>query len=410
MGLLGLACICSTIVVVDGPLIQRASGIIPVPNSAVMLLNVTMTPEIPHTATGGWVTPEEAGYGNVGLVFNNTIITANGTAPTLVEGLTGYRYFYDAIYGWRYNSPLGGVISGCAGECQAKMRAPAMFPVDCKTDSLPVDFNIIYTAAGRDQESHPPLESDAFAVATRLLVDGQESISLFAAFATINNNFTGTLQYRTCIFRAGIGEYSISIQDDQIMMESLENPTFVAFANNTDVDHTFSQAVGGYPSTLSGIVNSMIVDMDSLVTYYRTNVTHGPLEPFLDGTLCQQFAYGNGDFFNEYSDPFDFVANRMNRLMVYMGGAIASHHDADYYNTHYMDPGLSAHTVINGAVQGMVNVYHTTYWWFLGAALIELLCIAVVGLTYWGWWRMGRPVSLSPLEIAKVTPSSARSK
>ncbi|KAF2483167.1 hypothetical protein BDY17DRAFT_142652 [Neohortaea acidophila] len=403
MGLLGFACICSTIVVVDGPLIQRASGVIPVPSSAMVPLNVTMTPEIPHSATGGWVTTTQAGRAKYnGLVFNETIITANGTAPNLVQGILGLSSFYHATDQWRYNSPLGGVIRGCPGRCLAKLEAPAMFPVDCKTGSLPVDFHIIYpNTSSVAEQSTPPLESDSFATATRLVANGQESISVFAAFGDIQDNGTGTLHYRTCIFRSGIGSYDISIENDQIVMESLQNPRFVAFANNTAVDNSMSKTVGGHPSTLAGISSSMKTEMDSLVSFYRDSSFSGTLEPFLDGLLSQQFAIPS-PYFNSYSDPFDFLVNRMNRLMVYLGGAIASSNDAAYYNTYYMDPGLSPHTVINGAVQGMVSVYHTTYYWFLGAALIELSCIAVVALTYWGWWRMGRPVSLSPLEIAKA--------
>ena len=39
---------------------------------------------------------------------------------------------------------------------------------------------------------------------------------------------------------------------------------------------------------------------------------------------------------------------------------------------------------------------------FLAAALLELICIGLVLPTYVGWWKLGRSVSFSPLEIAKV--------
>jgi hypothetical protein len=48
------------------------------------------------------------------------------------------------------------------------------------------------------------------------------------------------------------------------------------------------------------------------------------------------------------------------------------------------------------------NVYETKPEWLAGAfAVIVIACLSIVP-TYWGWWRLGRPVSMSPLEIAKA--------
>jgi hypothetical protein len=47
-------------------------------------------------------------------------------------------------------------------------------------------------------------------------------------------------------------------------------------------------------------------------------------------------------------------------------------------------------------------VYHTT--WSIAAAAIAVSILGVVSTLplYWGWWRLGRSVTLSPLEIAKA--------
>jgi hypothetical protein len=48
------------------------------------------------------------------------------------------------------------------------------------------------------------------------------------------------------------------------------------------------------------------------------------------------------------------------------------------------------------------NVYKTQPQWLAGAfALIVIACLSIMP-TYWGWWLLGRPVSMSPLEIAKA--------
>lgn len=48
------------------------------------------------------------------------------------------------------------------------------------------------------------------------------------------------------------------------------------------------------------------------------------------------------------------------------------------------------------------TVYEIQPSWLTGAfVLIVITCLSIMP-TYWGWWRLGRPVSMSPLEIAKA--------
>jgi hypothetical protein len=48
------------------------------------------------------------------------------------------------------------------------------------------------------------------------------------------------------------------------------------------------------------------------------------------------------------------------------------------------------------------TVYKAQPEWLAAAfVLIVVACLSILP-TYWGWWRLGRPVSMSPLEIAKA--------
>jgi hypothetical protein len=48
------------------------------------------------------------------------------------------------------------------------------------------------------------------------------------------------------------------------------------------------------------------------------------------------------------------------------------------------------------------TVYQTQVGWVAGAFLLIILaCLSIIP-TYWGWWNLGRPVTMSPLEIAKA--------
>ena len=96
MGILSLACIFSVVVVIDGPLLQRASTVISAPiTDRTVPLKVSITPQIPHDYTGSW-TPWEA---PVSPMFNDTLPSINGPVSNHIEGIPtrlGYAE-YDSI-------------------------------------------------------------------------------------------------------------------------------------------------------------------------------------------------------------------------------------------------------------------------------------------------------------------------
>lgn len=73
-----------------------------------------------------------------------------------------------------------------------------------------------------------------------------------------------------------------------------------------------------------------------------------------------------------------------------------------------LDPGLPVNTTTTGYRIGHHNVFHTDLRWFAAAAAVEIFCIALILPTYFGYWRLGRKVSFSPLEIAKVNSNASR--
>lgn len=72
-----------------------------------------------------------------------------------------------------------------------------------------------------------------------------------------------------------------------------------------------------------------------------------------------------------------------------------------------IDLGLPVHRTVTGYRTGNHAVFHTEYVYFIAAAVVEFLCLACILPTYWGWWKLERDVSFSPLEIAKVRHSFA---
>jgi hypothetical protein len=51
------------------------------------------------------------------------------------------------------------------------------------------------------------------------------------------------------------------------------------------------------------------------------------------------------------------------------------------------------------------SIYITDFRYMIGAAALSIASILATSLCFWGWWQLGRTVSLSPLEIAKAFDS-----
>ena len=114
LGLLGLACIFSTIVVIDGPLLQRASTVMSAPKEpSPVPLDVTIAPELPTDWSGWRVDNKDFGLQGIqSWEFNTTIPTWNGSASNLIGSVSPRNL--SPI--WYDDRPLSSIVRGCHGE------------------------------------------------------------------------------------------------------------------------------------------------------------------------------------------------------------------------------------------------------------------------------------------------------
>lgn len=403
-GLLGLACIFATIVVIDGPLLQRASTTVTIPNTATVPLSVSMAPELPRGFTGIWIPDSDLGtaFVRTSNAFNATVPTVDGSSSNHIAP-DAYPNRTSALPQFANSAPIPGAVSGCPGGCQAKIRAPALFPFACKVHEVSSDVHIQYNvSAAQAFDIAAPLAAQGLVINPSLLTGPDEAINLITGFATLDDDCTGTFRWKVCSFVPGIGEYSVLIQNDNIIMTDLANPEFVAYANNSATDHTWSTAELAYPSTLGGVAALVIVLWESFAAYYTQDHQIEYINNNLPTVLTFQSTFHNNSEGGCYSyrDPYDTIVNSMNKLMFYFGAAAAQ--ESLQYLEDRLDAGLSTENTAVGSVIGDISVYRTNYWFFLGAAVVEVICIALILPTFWGWWKMGRPVSFSPFEVARA--------
>ena len=295
---------------------------------------------------------------------------------------------------------LESVVRGCDSTCKAKIRAPALAVTACTTHVIPVNYSdavpLRQYAFG---EIAPPLDQNAFLIALSLTQDQSEKLNLVTGYAT-TSDCAGTFNYTACTLESAIGEYDISVTNNAATLDSPANPTIIALANDTQINSTYDPIIQSYRSTLGGI---LAYHLDSWSSQVVLNQVRGQIS----GTTYAQRVYDqyvletSGDC-PSFADPmYDSIAS-IKKLMVYAGALAAREHIS--WLEPRMDPNLvdAINSTITGYLVGDQNVFHADYRFFIAAVLVELVCIALVVPTYWGWWKLGRPVSFSPLEIAKV--------
>ena len=91
--------------------------------------------------------------------------------------------------------------------------------------------------------------------------------------------------------------------------------------------------------------------------------------------------------------------------LLFRTGFYAAQHLNETYLKSQIDGGLEVNYNVNGTYNHAVNVYKSDMSYFGGAVAVQTLTIGLILLTYYGWWRLGRHVSFSPLEVAKVGTS-----
>jgi len=102
----------------------------------------------------------------------------------------------------------------------------------------------------------------------------------------------------------------------------------------------------------------------------------------------------------QYRDPLDYVIRRINMLMFSL--SIAPSIDNRNMN---IDPNNGSVTVESPipAKQYSVSLHYKTDKGFMFGALASILvCVLCVLPSYWGYWQLGRDVTLGPFEIANA--------
>jgi Protein of unknown function (DUF3176) len=356
-----------------------------------------------------------AGFSGVIAAISHDIFGTVYLTPSFIQILQTYTT----------QSPIYLDLDGC----------PSTSNVSCATTLTGVGFQ--YTCkASRSGLQTPFSSNNNSAVQPTNTVfqvdfqDGDWSIILNTSWQD-TKGYTGlVVANRSCTLVPALVEYPVNVTQRTV---TLRSPTSTVnwTADSTGMDENSLQVdkvlkilpmpdydkperLSGSHSTLGGISLAFSTLFDSSINL-ESDITNYGADVSVQGAFAvpyAQFPQGttNEDFLNNtYSSPMDELLADIRDIMFRSSVAIVEHKVADYVwtdGTFLQDAQGSNVPSQNITNSGEYRIYHTVYKTntLILRIVVGLMVVALLAIMplFWGFWRLGRKVSMSPLELAKA--------
>ncbi|KAE8453901.1 hypothetical protein EG329_007677 [Mollisiaceae sp. DMI_Dod_QoI] len=381
---IALGSIAVTVLVIDQPLIQRASSVVTVPKRFPVNVTASIAPEIPWGFTA-----YETGRGETSWLMTQPMTAA----------------FND----FNSQTPIQSGFSGCTDTCKGYVEAGGLAAMCNATVGLVDNLPAV-------EQSTSPF-SVSFSVHEASENITQSTYILMNVAYTNNSNLSecsGTLTQRTCYLAPATLRYPITLTGDTLTIgDTVGNATIQSFQpsaaaassnmSNTDVSSEYVYW------TIAGLYLSATSLFSSNATY--TN--GGAISTYLNlpDTLSNQFiitpkqnlsglqgSYNLSvphDCNQNWTDPTSHILTSLNAIAFRVSLSAATF---PYRNT--SKPPQAQ--VITMEQTSNINVYHSEYRFLIASTILATVCALLVLPSFLGWWDLGRRVSLSPVETAKA--------
>ncbi len=115
--------------------------------------------------------------------------------------------------------------------------------------------------------------------------------------------------------------------------------------------------------------------------------------------LSTQFFAGTGEIpqgcNGNWSDPTPYMLSALNQVAFRVSLAARAF---PYRNT----SSPPAPQALNMTQISTINVFHSDYRFLAASTTLSFVCVVLIAPTFFGWWALGRSVSLNPIETAKA--------
>ncbi|KAI5270067.1 hypothetical protein E4T47_06516 [Aureobasidium subglaciale] len=377
----------------------------------------------------------------------------NNTMP--VTGVFGDRsaqvsylhpwFNQDAEKWYRTNGVFQNSYTRCNGNCIFDIEGTG-FEIDCSTQKSPMDYG---QAAARDVDYlvhgtiNETVNYNLFNIVFEPVygltgIDGDYArilMNITSTTATVNDtseifSCPGTITQHSCVLRPAIIRYPVTVEDNT--MTGAKNPAAVNFVSNLYLGYN-SSSFGGQVSSGGSLEYNATrkqqddfvvmryedVLEDRLITGDQSSVIGGiafALNHYFAGSTDMYFASGMGfvlsqngsaegswnnvantplscDF--QYRDPLNEIVQQINSMMFTLA---VDPWLMNTENNHYT-AGIKNYT----AIQYGTSIHYETHKAYMyGAVASIIVCILCVLPSYYGYWQLGRDVTLGPFEIANA--------
>ncbi|KAK5173051.1 uncharacterized protein LTR77_003173 [Saxophila tyrrhenica] len=393
LSVLNIACILVAIVVIDGPLLQKASTVVSGTTTSDVTLYMHLLPELPSNFSG--------------TVWNHRI-TASLASQLPFQDLAAQRSM-------KFEVPQ---CSGSEEKCTAKIQGPGVMKTDCTSRTWPITKEMIFSINATwgtwkqyDPSSYigPAMILPAFQVSIEPIYDTISGGARTTVGLAGWRDFEGQYVETSCTLLPAIVEYNVLLQSGNVqLLEDLEQGKVVAKANNTRAINTTEEmahviqpnafdpvtvGAGYLVSANATVMISTARGSKGFAPTWAFNVPSFNIEAAKHVVNFPGQAAGTGMLF---SDPTPDIIRTMNELM--LRGAIYA---SKWRNqAPFIDSGVEINQIVPAVKETRENLYKSDLRWFAGAAIFELLTALAVLPMFWGWWKIGQDLTLSPFQIA----------
>lgn len=384
--LVSLASVTATLIVIDQPLIQRASTIVSA--QFIRSSNVTafVAPEIPYGYTGF-----QSGRAPGDQIMTQPMIAAFNDYNSQVPITPGFTGCTDVCTGF---VEAGGLAAQCT-----TLVGPVTYLQSPKSNSLGQTLNGSFLAQS-------PFSVN-FTLVPQLYMNASY-IQMNVSYTTNaqRDNCGGTLVFRSCKLRSATLSYPITLRNSTLELgnitEDARVKSFQPAGNN-------SVSIDGGSDFDRWTIGGMYLAASSLFSSNATYSWIGPLGNVLTlpDTLSSQFletSVGNDTLYglgmpqpcsSNWSDPTNHILSALNQIAFRVSVHAAAF---PYRNTTAPLPPR----MITMQEARTVNVYKSVYKYLAASTVLTVVCVILVLPTFLGWWELGRTVTLNPLELAKA--------
>jgi hypothetical protein len=351
-----LACLITSSLAINGPLLQRASTVSAKRYTGVITVAANLS-------TG----PLPAGYSGIYMTEENKI---NLLTPAFAN--------VSRDYASRSAMTTGEI--GCSGNCASNFVAAGW---DMNCSEVPARHYDLTNPKAGDKT----MFGSANVKFNGLVNSGEINLETLYKRTTA---CAGQLMLHRCRLRTAIVRYSVLIianRNDRITVKGLD----LRHLGNDTIKLTQPPAEkpgsGVWPSTIGGIAMAA----QHIYTSNITSVFNQSFAIIASGMMANTYVNSDLSMYGScnmsWTDPMQDMVNTIRELTFRAALTASNHGESQTHN----------------ATETITRTYYvSSYRYLIAAMVLTFVSACVIVPLFAGWWHLGRGVSLSPIETAKA--------